>query len=77
MGNRVARDDYEWVYTEQPHADRRKAILGELTCDPDVSLHQCNPERNTFVSEIFLFCLCYGRNMAAAVVSLLLCFKLS
>lgn len=32
MGNRVARDDYEWVYTEQPHADRRKEILGELAC---------------------------------------------
>lgn len=30
MGNRVAREDYEWVYTDQPHADRRKAILGEL-----------------------------------------------
>ncbi|MBN3317828.1 DEGS1 desaturase, partial [Atractosteus spatula] len=29
MGNRVARDDYEWVYTDQPHADRRKEILGE------------------------------------------------
>ena len=31
MGNRVAREDYEWVYTDQPHADRRKEILGELT----------------------------------------------
>lgn len=30
MGNRFARDDYEWVYTDQPHADRRKEILGEL-----------------------------------------------
>lgn len=29
MGNRVARDDFEWVYTDQPHADRRKEILGE------------------------------------------------
>lgn len=29
MGNRVVREDFEWVYTDQPHADRRKEILGE------------------------------------------------
>lgn len=30
MGNRVVREDFEWVYTDQPHADRRKEILGEF-----------------------------------------------
>ena len=30
MGAHVSRTDYEWVYTEEPHATRRKQILGEL-----------------------------------------------
>ena len=30
MGNTVVRDDFEWVYTEQPHCSRRKQILGEF-----------------------------------------------
>lgn len=29
MGNRVSREDFEWVYTDQPHATRRQEILGE------------------------------------------------
>lgn len=31
MGNRVSQEDYEWVYSDQPHADRRKEILGEFS----------------------------------------------
>ncbi|XP_063287786.1 sphingolipid delta(4)-desaturase/C4-monooxygenase DES2-like [Pelobates fuscus] len=29
MGNTVVRDKFEWVYTDQPHSDRRKEILAK------------------------------------------------
>lgn len=29
MGNRAGRTDFEWVYTDQPHTQRRKEMLGE------------------------------------------------
>lgn len=29
MGKASGRDDFEWVYSDQPHTSRRKEILGE------------------------------------------------
>ncbi|KAH0631585.1 hypothetical protein JD844_005983 [Phrynosoma platyrhinos] len=29
MGNTGSRDDFQWVYTDQPHTDRRKEILAK------------------------------------------------
>lgn len=31
MGKAGGRDDFEWVYNDQPHTSRRKEILGKET----------------------------------------------
>ena len=41
MGNRVGRSDFEWVYTDQPHTQRRKEILGERGPQVGTALGPC------------------------------------
>lgn len=36
MGGQVSRTDFEWSYTAEPHASRRKEILGEKLFHPIV-----------------------------------------
>lgn len=35
MGNSAGRSDFEWVYTDQPHTQRRKEMLGERPRGPE------------------------------------------
>lgn len=43
MGSRVSREDFEWVYTDQPHAARRQKILGEARAAPCYALPALRP----------------------------------
>lgn len=43
MGSRVSREEFEWVYTDQPHTNRRKEILGEGPAPRYVRAAVCGP----------------------------------
>lgn len=50
MGAQVSQTDYEWVYTEEPHATRRKEILGKNLC-----LRECQLMSYENMSPVFIF----------------------
>ncbi|XP_069500669.1 sphingolipid delta(4)-desaturase/C4-monooxygenase DES2-like isoform X2 [Ambystoma mexicanum] len=59
MGNSVVRKDFEWVYTDQPHSDRRKEILAKY---PELkNLMGPDPHLKWIVSVMVLvqFVACY------------------
>ncbi|KAG5198360.1 hypothetical protein JEQ12_008050 [Ovis aries] len=41
MGNSAGRSDFEWVYTDQPHTQRRKEMLGERGPQVGTALGPC------------------------------------
>ncbi|KAM9066101.1 sphingolipid delta(4)-desaturase/C4-monooxygenase DES2 isoform 1-T1 [Sarcophilus harrisii] len=59
MGNRVTRGNFEWVYTDQPHTQRRKEILAKYPAIK--SLMGPDPHLKWIVSCMVLtqFCACY------------------
>lgn len=42
MGNSAGRSDFEWVYTDQPHTQRRKEMLGERRPGPLGTPYPCS-----------------------------------
>ncbi|CAD5110776.1 DgyrCDS142 [Dimorphilus gyrociliatus] len=59
MGQGVSRTDYEWVYTDEPHATRRKEIMAKY---PQVKkLMGCDPNMKYKVTALILMQLiaCY------------------
>uniref|UniRef100_A0A5F8GGF3 sphingolipid 4-desaturase n=1 Tax=Monodelphis domestica TaxID=13616 RepID=A0A5F8GGF3_MONDO len=58
MGNRIPRGDFEWVYTDQPHTQRRKEILAKYPAIK--SLMGPDPHLKWIVSCMVLIQFCAG-----------------
>lgn len=52
MGQRVSRTDFEWTYTDEPHASRRKEILKKY---PEIKKLMHHDRRFKWIVAVLVF----------------------